>query len=276
VTSVTAAALRTVAFGDLVAGLWGALLAGEQSLLALGAGDAAEALPGVTVEGLGPDTDWRIAGDGVELVVSGEGESLAGAGGDGEPVAGAGGDGEPVAGAGGDGEPVAGAGGDGFEQLCTVRGRITVGGAEHELDCTGVRGSSAEAQLAAVESFRDVRAWFDRDEGVALVALRPRKSPAHAGDTISATVLDLEDGPVGVADPRLSTTYGASDVPARTGLELWIGEDEADQYPRRFAGEAPGPRVSATWEGFELSATLLRCHSRGRLGTGVYLLARRG
>jgi hypothetical protein len=56
-------------------------------------------------------------------------------------------------------------------------------------------------------------------------------------------------------------------------LELWLG-GEQESYPRRAAGESVGLGVSSFPPGLEIHAELLRCHSRGREGTGVYLLAR--
>ena len=145
---------------------------------------------------------------------------------------------------------------------------------EHELDSLGVRGSRDEGQLYESESLREVCAWFEPDEGVAVLALRPRKAAGHSTDAITAALLDPE-GSIAVAEPRLSTTYAAGEFPSRMGLELWIGEQDSEQYPRRFAGEAAGPRIAAQHDGCAISAALLRCHSRGRDGAGVYLLARR-
>jgi hypothetical protein len=220
------------------------MLGGEAAFFAIGAGSETRVLSSFTVDGAGDRTDWRIAADGVELSVSGEGDAA------------------PAS-------P-----GAGFDQLCSVHGGLALHGAEHDLDCAGLRGSRDEPQLGQAGSLREVSAWFERDEGVSLLAVRPRKAPGHGGDTITAAVFDGTDRVI-VAEPRLSTTYAAVDLPSRMGLELWIGEDDAEQYPRRFTGEAIGPRAAASVGPYELSATLLRCHSRGRDGTGVYLLASR-
>jgi hypothetical protein len=238
--------LRTLAFGDLEAGVWGIMLAGERSFMAIGASAEPQSVPRFTVEGTGDGEDWRISGGGVELFVSGAGE------------------------------PARGAAPDRFDQLCRVRGRLVLDRDEHEheLDSLGVRGSRDEGQLNQSDSVREVWAWFEPDEGVAVLALRPPKAAGHGTDAVTAAVLDPE-GPITVAEPRLSTTYTAGEFPSRMGLELWIGEHESEQYPRRFAGEAVGPRIAAPHDGFAISAALLRCHSRGLDGAGVYLLARR-
>lgn len=78
--------MRTVAFGDLDAGVWGAVWDGFTT-----AGGASYT---ATVAGEGADCDWTISGSGIELVVSAEGEST--------PAA------EDIG---------------GFDQLCRVQGR---------------------------------------------------------------------------------------------------------------------------------------------------------
>jgi hypothetical protein len=244
-TAAASPACRTVAFGDLEAGLWGVMLAGEQTFLAIGG--AAETL-GVAQPMLqcsGETEDWQISGVGVELVVSGAGE------------------------------PVSASAPPGFDQLCRVQGRLVLDGSTQDFGCLGVRGARDERGVKQFASLRGVSAWFEPDEGVAVLALRPRKASGHSGDAVTGSVFEPE-GTVAVAESRLSTTYGAGELPSRMGLELWIGEEESEQYPRRFAGEAAGPRAVCEQGEIEIQATPLRCHSRGRDGTGVYLLARLG
>jgi hypothetical protein len=238
------APLRTLAFGDLESAAWGTMLAGETAFLAVGAGASASATAQFTVEGAGEDEPWLIAGDGVELTVAGDGGTV----------------------------PEGEAGG--FVGLCRVSGRVTIGGEEHEIECDGIRGLRAGEPLSAFGSVREITAWFERDEGVMALALRPRKASGHGSDQVSAAVIDAGVS-LPVAEPRLSTTYAAGGLPVRMSLELWIGADESEQYPRRVAGEATGAAVGATVDGLELVAARLRCHSRGRDGAGVYLLARR-
>jgi hypothetical protein len=56
-------------------------------------------------------------------------------------------------------------------------------------------------------------------------------------------------------------------------LELWLADEDSEPYPRRAAAQAVGAGVRGTGEGLQqVSAHLLRWHSRGRNGTGVYLL----
>jgi hypothetical protein len=189
-----------------------------------------------TIEGWEADEDWRITADYVELTVAPEGAPSSQ---------------------------------DGFEQLCRVRGHVQA----EAIDCLGRRASrSVPLDSARFESVREVSAWFEPDEGLAVVALRPRRAGNHAADLVTATLLE-PTGPVAVEEPRLSTTYTSDGRPSRMSLELWLG-GEHEQYPRRAAGEAFGPDVSGVLLDFEVRVQPLRCHSRGREGTGVYLIAR--
>jgi hypothetical protein len=239
-TPATSPALRIVTFGNLDTGVWGAVCSAEQTAIALRSGD---------VEMTGPATltaaseEWTVSAEGLELTVSPLGES------------------------------VPNAAFDGFDQLARVTG--TAGANE----VTGIcrRGSRGAIELGGSESVRDVSCWFEPDRGLALTAVRPRKSKGHDRDLVAAAVLDLEAEHT-VADPRLSTTYSGEGQPARAGLELWLSEeseeDEQQQYPTRAAGERAGPGLVASLDGLEVLADPFRWHSRGADGTGVYLLLR--
>ena len=230
-------------------GVWGAvwLPGGDQAgFVCLSAGEATMQ-PLVRVP-QPEDGDWELEHDGVELIVSPAGAELRAANGDGAS--------------------------SGFDQLCRVRGRVTLGGAEHALDCLGHRAVRSEPiDLRAVDSVRDVSAWFEPGEALAVVAVRPRKARGQDADLLRAAVLDAQES-VAVTDPRLSTTYTAQGRPVRAGLELWLG-DEEHEYPRRAAGEAVGPRVEEAIGELAVQANLFRWHSRAHDGVGVYILARR-
>ncbi len=250
-TLVPARQLRTVAFGTLDGGPWGAAWSAGSPLilLAASAGQAPRPLVQAAISGSGPDESWRLAAEGVELEVSGEGEAA------------------PVA-----TDEVA----VGFDQLCRVRGRALIDGAERAVDCPGLRGAHGDLDLRAYKSVRRVCAWFGSGHAIALLALRPRKAKGHNRDLVTAALLDAGAATV-VAEPRLSTTYTADGVPARAGLELWLNNDEdGEQYPRRAAGEAVGPGAPVRDEGLEVRAELFRWHRRGEEGAGVYILAQDG
>lgn len=248
-TAAAAPVVRTVAFGDLAAGVWGAAWGAAEPFVALGAQGSARALAEATIDGATDAGDWRLTADGAELVLSAQTEAV------------------PASFAKG-GEPV------GFDQLCRVRGRLRLDGGEHEVDCLGRRGCRTQEHVLQFESLRDVSAWFEPDDGLALLSLRPPKAAGHAADVVTAAVFDPR-GAVAVADPRMSTTYAGDELPTRVGLELWLTGEDSEQYPRRAAGEATGARVAASIDAFAISAALLRVHSRGNEGAGVYILARR-
>src|SRR5215469_8374483 len=113
-------AIRAFAFGDLDDGLWGAAwsaFAGEPLPVAVGGGSAGEVLA-ATLTGGGEGEEWRVEGERIELVVS--------------PSAQATGHGGTLA------QPTGRPDGlEGFDQLCRVRGRVTPGGADVEVDALG-------------------------------------------------------------------------------------------------------------------------------------------
>jgi hypothetical protein len=247
-TIAPAPVLRTVTFGDLEGGPWGAVWCGAEAIVMLGGAPptAARPLADGAVEGTGEKEDWRLVADGLELVVAGAAE--------------------PVHSSAADG------GSDGFDQLCRISGTARLDGAEVAVECLGRRGTRSAVELSRYQSIRDVSAWFEPGEGIALTALRPRKARGHSKDVVVGAVLDAGGGKP-VSEPRLSTTYSADGIPSQAGLELWLDGEESDQYPRRAAGESLGVGTAAADGRLELRAELFHWHSRGRNGTGVYLLA---
>ena len=242
-------ALRTLAFGD--GSVWGASWYPDSAgaaLTALGSGSDVSVVPDLRLSASGATdgNEWRLEGEGVALVAAPAGELVD--------------------------VQAAPDGLAGCDQLCRVTGTFGSG----QVDCLGVRSSwSGDFDPAQFESIRVVSVWFDSDEAFTLTAFRPRKAKHHDGDLLAAAVIG-PDGSAAVEDPRLSTTYAADGWPARAGLELWLsGEDPERQYPRRASGEAVGPRAQAVAGEHELQAELFRWHSRGRVGAGMYLLARR-
>jgi hypothetical protein len=251
--SPTTSVLRTLAFGDLERTAWGAALmpdADGLALVALGAGDAGSVAPALRMTAGVADGEWRLAGDHAALLVEPAGDAVA---------------------VSADDERV-----EGFDQLCRVIGRFELDGAERAVDCLGLRTSrSGSFDLGKLESVRAVSTWFEPDEGLALLAFRPRKAKAHDDDVVTATVLGPEGSPP-VEDPRLTTTYDAGGWPVRAGLELWLAsESEEEQFPRRASGEAAGGRAQSAAGDLDVRAEPFRWHSRGRDGAGIYILARR-
>jgi hypothetical protein len=244
---LTAGELRTLAFGSLEGSPWGAAWSASAAPVVALVGVPALSpvvVTGAGLDGAGSDGQWCLRGEGVDLAVTPQSE------------------------------PVRFTESDDFEQLCRVSGRAMLDGEEREVSCLGRRAERTVFDLRDFDSVRDVAAWFEPDDGIGLVALRPRRGRGHERDSITAAVLDSAGAAV-VADPRLSTTYDDRGAPLRAGLELWMDGDEATQYPRRAAGESLGAGADAELDGLVLRAELLRWHSRGREGAGVYLLARR-
>lgn len=247
-------ALRTLAFAELEAtGAWGAAWAtdpDDPALTTVGAGREWGVLADLRLSPGEHDEEWRLAGADATLVVDPAGDAVA--------------------------WHASQDGIEGWDQLCRVTGRFERDGAERAVECLGLRSWFSPAiELERYESIRAVSTWFGPDDGMAVVAFRPRKAKAHDRDVLSATVI-AADASALVEDQRLSTTYTEGGWPLRAGLELWVAGKEPDQqYPRRASGEATGARAEALSGSFELRVEPFRWHSRGSDGVGMYLLARR-
>ncbi len=258
-----------LSFGDLETGVWGSVWALEdrhQSFSVLG--DASQALSLAPPAAIDPSDEsgiWRLSAAGLELRSVPQGEPAAVPG--------------------------------GFDQLTRVQGTLGGLGAERAVDCLGTRRAREGIALERFESVRDVAAWFEPDQGLAVLAARPRGASSHAEDLVSASACE-EGRSVPIGDPRVSTTYQTDGLPARASFELWpeqapeyearapeyetrapgdeaqAAEDRPEPRPRRAAGEAIGARASCQALGLDVDATLFRWHSRGREGAGVYVLAR--
>jgi hypothetical protein len=254
------AVIRTLAFAELDTPSLGVAWIpddGAAALIALRVGPDARVATGRLNDGARSEP-WRIDGDGVSLLFSPAGPAAHG----GPPDA-------RVA---------------SVDQLCEVTGSVLVDGAERSISCIGSRASlEAGFDLASIESFRQTAGWFSAADGLSLLSYRPAKSKGQDADLVAATVLEPEAPPI--ADPRLSTTYNAAGLPARVGLELWFepedsgedsGGDEQRHFPRRAAAEPVGEPIEWEVADFRLHAAMLRWHSRGNNGAGMYLLGQRG
>jgi hypothetical protein len=240
-------AVRSLAFAEPEARTWGAawVPSGAPAMAILGRDDRADAVP-LQLEGAGAEESWFLGGEGSDLEL----EGLT----------------TPVW---RDRDAPEGP----FDQLCRVKGSFQVHGEARELDCLGWRGTRPATFDKSAGSFRLVCAWFDQEEGFALLAVRPRKAKGQDEDTIEAALFDPGTGHP-VAEPRLSTTYTESGQPTRAGVELWMeSEPESDHlYPRRAVGQALAD--PAQWRVGEmgLEAQPFRWFSGSREGPGVYLL----
>jgi hypothetical protein len=244
-------ALQTLAFGDLDAGVWGAalLVPGEPPFVCVAAAGAV-VCPDARLAGRGSDEDWQLSGAGIELTVAGAGKAV--------------------------GAERPGSELGGFDQLCRLSGRLALDGTTQEVSSLGCRAErEGEIDFSRYASLREISAWFEPGDGLALAALRPRRSKGQEADLVSAAVLDSEHSGA-VEDPRLSTTYTAEGWPARASLELWLAGDDDQQLLRRVSGEAAGSQVASERGNLDVRAGLFRWYTRGHEGAGVYLLAARG
>jgi hypothetical protein len=251
--------MRALAFGDLESELWGvAWLPGEETTgqLAVYAGGAGSRRE-VALHAGAADEPWSLDGDGISLEFV--------------PAPG-GGRGTAV-----DHDLRT------QDQLCQVSGRARTEGSEVEVHCLGWRSTAGGGpDLGGIDSFRFLAGWLEPAFGFSLLSLRPGRARGQEADAVAAVVIE-DPAPPPVVDPRLSTTYTAAGLPRRAGLELWLEEEEEDagedggshQYPRRAAGEVVGAGLAWTQAEFELRASLLRWHSHGREGPGVYVLGQR-
>ncbi|MHB8656671.1 MAG: hypothetical protein ACYC91_01755 [Solirubrobacteraceae bacterium] len=245
--------LQSAGFGDLDAGIWGAVWrAHDASVLVAGAVHSCAfsavriQTPEVEASSASRPAGLRLTAPGLDLRL------------------------EPL----GVESPL----GEDSVMLCTFRGRAECAGGEFEIVCPGVAIFARDPRAAKIDSVRQVTAWFPREteiEAVALRAVRPPGAVGQEGDLVNASVID--GGALQVFEPRLSTTYTCNGEPRRMSLELWLGADaDSEQYPRRVAGEAQSHSRELDLPGARLLVCPLRCHARGLDGPGVYLLAQSG
>jgi hypothetical protein len=228
-------ALRVVSFGDLEGQVWAAVFDAGRTTVLAGIGDGRPSAGPAAISA--SDTgEWKLSGDWLQVSVT----------------------------------PPLASGGN--SELCHAHGRLALDGTEVEVDCPATRSYARDLERRDVDSVRGLWGWFEDEQALAVLAVRPRGRAPQEAERLTATLFDPE-GPLSVEEPRLSTTYDSDGRPTRAGLELWIGEGE-EQYPRRAAAEAAGPGASLDADGVTVQARPLRCHSRGLDGPGVYLLAR--
>lgn len=235
--------IRTLAFGDLSAGLWGcAWAAGETGVvIARTAAAGPSVIADATVIGGGVGEAWTVTAGDLALTAEPLGDALQ--------------------------FPALG----GFDQLCRVSGRLRLGETDHAPDTLGRRARFEVVDLTRLDSLRDASGWFAPDEGVALTSLRPRGAKGHDRDMLAAVVFG-EDGPRPVADPRLSSTYGRDGRLVHAGLELWLDGEGETQYPYRAAADAVGNGDRVDLDGVSLTVWPLLWRSRGTEGAGAYVL----
>jgi len=155
--------LRTLAFGDVDGGFWGAAVSGANPAVAFGDATGATATSGALEATWSPDgRGWRLVGDGFDLHVEPAGEDL-----------------EQTAAA-DETEAVSG-----FQELCRVQGTVTLSAAARSVDCVGTRCVIEGVDAGSLGSARSVSGWFADDDAFMLLALR-------AADTLGQLRRDRE------------------------------------------------------------------------------------
>jgi len=155
----------------------------------------------------------------------------------------------------------------GYEQICRVAGSVA-GGRVRGLGQRGHAWGNPDWDRIALT--RTVGAWFE-DGGALVSTVRGVKASSHADEAVWAAVLD---GSVArsVSEARLSTTADASGRQIRSGLELWVSDD--DDYPERGIGSVV---AGSTLElgALRLDVAFFDWHVEGRPGVGRYDVIRR-
>ena len=172
-------------------------------------------------------------------------------------------------------EPAARAGGmAGYEQLCRVRGEISIDGEVHAVeDGIGQRGHTwGSPDWRRLEAAHTLCAWMGHEDGIAVTTLHSAGDAGHGDDARWGALLGPE-GPTPIEDPRVSTTFDGAGRQRRAGLELWIGADEGE-YARRAAGTV---LCGSTLElgQLRLDCAFMRWTMGGQVGIGRYDVLRR-
>jgi hypothetical protein len=158
-----------------------------------------------------------------------------------------------------------------YEQLCNVSGTVSALGRSHDISCLGRRvhawGSFAWDEI---ERWRTLYAASASGRAISVLAALPAGSDGHGDELRTARPLD-EDEPREYEDVYLSTVYGADELPAKAGLELWETDDE---LPRRLGGEAVCAMRTKS-SGHELIVSFFRWSIDGEPAYGCYEVAQR-
>jgi hypothetical protein len=167
------------------------------------------------------------------------------------------------------GPPVVYAIGERRDWLCRVRGTSAGGGKLTGLGCV----TAGPPELGNLALRRSIWICFGDELGFTLTAERGSGKHDHGDeDVLAFAARGTPLTPTRVADPRLSSTYGADRQLLRAGLELWP-EDDDDEAPRershalRIAGE-----TIATGQLGNTSVAFLTWRHDGRHGIGCYTI----
>ena len=168
----------------------------------------------------------------------------------------------------------------GYEQPCSVRGTVRVGGRERAFDGLGQRGHSwGDAGWERIGLARTVAAWTLRTSA-SVTAIRPAGATDHASESAWAALWESDveqpkrperQNAIGIRDCRVSTTYDAEGHARRAGLELWSADAD---WPRRASGEVLCGSSLDLGE-LRLDCAFFRWQLEGQAGVGRYDIVRR-
>jgi hypothetical protein len=164
------------------------------------------------------------------------------------------------------------AGMNGYEQLCSVKGVVLVGGKPVNVRCLGQRGHLwGSPDWSRIELARTLSAWLDTGSGLTLTSVRPAKAKHHDEEIVAGFVITGGE-PVEIFDPRLSTAYDSENRQRRAGLELWMQEEGG--LAHRAAGEAVCGTTMDLGE-LHLTSAFFHWKMEGHSGAGRYDVMRR-
>jgi hypothetical protein len=154
-------------------------------------------------------------------------------------------------------------------RLCRVTG--TVGGTR--VDGVGTASvSERPPEWDELDAVRSLSALAGPDDGLLVLARRPRGTPGHGHELVEATL--VRGGELSpVEDARLSTVYDGQGRQRSAGLELWLpGED----FPRRASGQVAAGS-SLELPGLTVHVAVFAWRLEERAAVGAYeLMARAG
>jgi hypothetical protein len=151
--------------------------------------------------------------------------------------------------------------------ICAVTGTVE----SRTVDCLGTATITSEPPAwAHLDALRAISAVLDRENGVFVVARRPRDAAGHGDERVEAVVISGGEAR-DVEEVRVSTIYDGDGRQRTAGLELWLPGEE---FPRRASGSAQAG-ASIMLGGVRVDAAVFEWHMEGRTGAGAYELALR-
>ena len=128
------------------------------------------------------------------------------------------------------------------EVLCDVKGRIAENG-KHERRFSSFGVATLPSRRPGPPVLRSISIVFDNGDAFFLNAYKPAVYHGH-GDERNDAVIIQKNGPVPIADARLSTVFSKDDLHTQASLELWLDDGE---FPLRINGQAiEGTHVELT------------------------------